>query len=186
MYNTYFAELFLRRETGISRIRACAIRRAPERRAKNAEKNDPEHLAHLIGRLREEGLRVRRIPVHGEIGRYRFCKTRLRVNGKRCDISRCVRAGRPRRGSPFYWKVTISANRFECEHLIVVCGPADAVRYFVIPTSVLPEKSGNEAYIPVDGYTGYKNHKPIVDYTQFEDAWHLLGPTRKEVSLEQT
>jgi len=110
----------------------------------------------------------------------------LLINGYLCSVLRSTKAkrypGSHREYIHFSLKRTVLQ---EVEAVIFYCAPPTLQnRIFVMPRKVLlPLFKGTtlrgSVYLPTERLPTYRNHRPRVDYWEYEDAWDRLKPKKQ-------
>lgn len=111
-------------------------------------------------------------------------KKTLFINGKRCDVHVTTRGFHPKGCKRVYAPVRLQDWVIEKADAVIAYVAIDGLdtHLFVIPTAVLREmpvrsiRQGKRFYFPLERLPVYQNTHSLIDYWQYEDAWHLLSP----------
>lgn len=111
-------------------------------------------------------------------------KKTLFINSKRCDIHVTTRGFHPKGCKRVYAPVRLQDWVIEKADAVIAYVAIDGFErhLFVIPTTVLREMpalsigQGKRFYFPLEKLPAYHNTHSLIDYWQYENAWHLLVP----------
>jgi AraC-like DNA-binding protein len=191
IYDRQFRELF-GGKSGRERFSAYTLKRRlaqADQKAKERERKVAE-LNPVIDQARAAGCTVNFVLRKKGRKTTRDIEPRLLdINGRRCliypSISRSAIQGEG--GKRRYVSVRVSHGTVLGVEAVVL---RTTVRKhpehtFVIPSKALlrayfnPPKDSAALYIAAEPLSPYNNHFPRVDYWNYEDAWHLLPPSKR-------
>lgn len=99
------------------------------------------------------------------------------VNGFTCDASLARHAsstGGTMRYSRHSWIKPLKPDFLIAMQRVPTFPPRD----FIIPARELAKISNEHVYIPVERVASYNNHWSLIDYWEYQNAWHLLAADR--------
>lgn len=177
VYKRYFANLFPRRLNGRVRKGFCDLKTA---KIKAKELPEDGLLRDIAEEASKNGLTFEKERI-GRVTAVLFKGRTILLNGKRCCISCIVNKWRPSpRGHRFFAHAGFSVAKLsQHDFLIIKTAVVDySERYFIIPTAEIFRYSGSSwrryLYLPLKKLPVYNNHRPKIDWWQYENAWHLL------------
>jgi hypothetical protein len=186
IYRKYFREVFPD-QGGPERYRRSVLERRAAKlaRMENDLFKSPA-LKALVKKVHAAGCVVQALPGSSK-SKARLQSSTLLINGHRCSLHRLAVVWRPPvKGTRFYFRTSV--NRAKLDQLDAVVFHTAAVGYkpraFVVPSQILRArlfpppltKEDKWIYLPSERIAERRNGPPLIDYWDYEDAWHLLIP----------
>lgn len=181
LYNRYFRALFNKK--GVERRESFMRRKTAEKISAQVQMTLSEGVLEIVTEAaRAAGCVVKAI-IRCVREPHTLRKT-LFINGRRCDVHVVTKGFHPKGCKRVYAPAHLQNHVLEKADAVIVYVAIDGFErhLFVIPTSVLrdmPARSvgqGKRFYFPLEKLPAYNNTHSLIDYWQYEDAWHLLSP----------
>ena len=111
----------------------------------------------------------------------------LLVNGHLCSVLQARRTRKASGSSRLYAQFAVARSVLQkVDAVIFHCAPPEMQRrIFVVPKDVILALFGTTAgptlsvYFPLRKLRVHRSQRPRIDLSQYEDAWHLLKPTKR-------
>jgi hypothetical protein len=184
IYMKYFAELIPRRPDGHTRQRMCTTKKWYSRIKESSAEILNDNQKKIIAIVSPYNFEIKTIPIRGRNGYLAgFHRRSLRINGKICSI-RVINSAYPIRKDyeNIYGRLITQLKTLKEEDFLIISFSSTGFNEttFVVPTLVLldqfkPGQAERVFYLPIIKRPVYKNHRPLIDYWNYENAWHLLA-----------
>lgn len=175
----YFCQFLPEQLSGKDRLRAAVQRTRAERSQVVIEDLLENPIFRpLAKRARECGVSFQLSLVRKNELVVRWERWYVELNGLRCRLAVYTRRYTVRGRD--YWHPVVQKTPIDYRFFIVQIKARTVQRFFVIPANVL--RPNLNLYIPTGEYSTYKNHKPLRDWLQYEDAWHLLKSLKRKAA----
>lgn len=179
LYNRYFHALFNRK--GVERRESYMRQKTEAKIAELARETLSEGVLEIIANAARAAGCVVKVIVRCTRVPHALRKT-LSINGQRCDVHTITRGFYPKGCKRVYAPAHLQSRILEKADAIIASVAVDGFekRLFIIPTPVLREmpvrstRQGKRFYFPLEKLPVYHNTHSLIDYWQYENAWHLL------------